>query len=61
MAETEEQSRIRFQVELEFVQCLANPNYIHCELNFFTINNRGYRDEGFKAWNTNPLCILITY
>lgn len=33
MPETEEQNRIRFQVELEFVQCLANPNYIHCKLN----------------------------
>ncbi|KAA0200394.1 hypothetical protein HAZT_HAZT004519 [Hyalella azteca] len=24
---------MRFQVELEFVQCLANPSYLHCELN----------------------------
>ncbi len=30
-AESEEQQRLRFQVELEFVQCLANPNYLHCE------------------------------
>lgn len=29
--ETEDQNRLRFQVELEFVQCLANPNYIHCK------------------------------
>lgn len=29
--ETEEQNRMRFQVELEFIQCLANPNYIHCK------------------------------
>jgi len=21
---------LRFQLELEFVQCLANPTYIHC-------------------------------
>jgi len=27
--ETEEQQKIRFQVELEFVQCLANPNYLN--------------------------------
>lgn len=27
--ETEDQVRMRFQVELEFVQCLANPNYLH--------------------------------
>lgn len=30
-AESEEQQRLRFQVELEFVQCLANPNYLHCK------------------------------
>lgn len=29
--ETEEAQRLRFQVELEFVQCLASPNYLHCE------------------------------
>ncbi|KAI8442237.1 hypothetical protein MSG28_005813 [Choristoneura fumiferana] len=37
--ETEEQNRIRFQVELEFVQCLANPNYIHF------LAQRGYFKE----------------
>uniref|UniRef100_A0A3B4C9V0 Mediator of RNA polymerase II transcription subunit 31 n=1 Tax=Pygocentrus nattereri TaxID=42514 RepID=A0A3B4C9V0_PYGNA len=30
--ETEEQARNRFQSELEFVQCLANPNYLNCKL-----------------------------
>ncbi|KAK7483427.1 hypothetical protein BaRGS_00025367 [Batillaria attramentaria] len=40
--ETEEQQRVRFQVELEFVQCLANPNY----LNFLA--QRGYfKDQNF--------------
>ncbi|GJQ79780.1 MED31 [Trypoxylus dichotomus] len=34
--ETEEQQRLRFQIELEFVQCLGNPNY----LNFLA--QRGY-------------------
>lgn len=24
-------NRLRFQLELEFVQCLANPNYLNCE------------------------------
>lgn len=32
--ETEDQTRLRFQVELEFVQCLANPNYLNCEFSF---------------------------
>lgn len=25
-------NRLRFQLELEFVQCLANPNYLNCKL-----------------------------
>ncbi|KAI5722131.1 mediator of RNA polymerase II transcription subunit 31 isoform X1 [Diaphorina citri] len=40
--ETEDQQRLRFQIELEFIQCLANPNY----LNFLA--QRGYlKDEAF--------------
>ncbi|CAG7828928.1 unnamed protein product [Allacma fusca] len=35
-AETEDHIKLRFQIELEFVQCLANPNY----LNFLA--QRGY-------------------
>ncbi|VCW67194.1 unnamed protein product, partial [Gulo gulo] len=35
-------NRLRFQLELEFVQCLANPNY----LNFLA--QRGYfKDKAF--------------
>ena len=30
-SETEERARLRFQVELEFVQCLANPHYLNCK------------------------------
>ncbi|XP_050316031.1 mediator of RNA polymerase II transcription subunit 31 isoform X2 [Anthonomus grandis grandis] len=37
--ETEDQQKIRFQVELEFVQCLGNPNY----LNFLA--QRGFMKE----------------
>ncbi|XP_069691179.1 mediator of RNA polymerase II transcription subunit 31-A isoform X1 [Periplaneta americana] len=41
-SETEDQQKLRFQVELEFVQCLANPNY----LNFLA--QRGYfKDQVF--------------
>lgn len=40
--ESDEQQRLRWQVELEFVQCLANPNY----LNFLA--QRGYfKDQAF--------------
>jgi hypothetical protein len=28
--ETPEESKLRFLMELEFVQCLANPQYLHC-------------------------------
>jgi len=29
LVESEDQQKFRFQVELEFVQCLANPNYLN--------------------------------
>lgn len=28
---------MRFQIELEFVQCLANPNYLNCEYRAFKV------------------------
>lgn len=41
-SETEEHQKLRFQVELEFVQCLANPNYLHF------LAQRGYfKDPAF--------------
>ena len=41
-AETDDGVKLRFQIELEFVQCLANPNY----LNFLA--QRGYfKDPAF--------------
>jgi hypothetical protein len=33
--ETEEEKKTRFLMELEFVQCLANPQYLHCTLFFY--------------------------
>ena len=39
VSDQEEKQRLRFQVELEFVQCLGNPNY----LNFLA--QRGYFKE----------------
>lgn len=33
-------NRLRFQLELEFVQCLANPNYLNCKyLNVRIVRN----------------------
>lgn len=31
LSESDEQQRLRFQIELEFIQCLANPNYLNCK------------------------------
>ena len=31
VVDSEDQQRKRFQVELEFVQCLANPKYLNCK------------------------------
>ncbi|CAH1757555.1 1165_t:CDS:2 [Entrophospora sp. SA101] len=33
--DTEEQNKRRFQIELEFVQCLANPWYLHAQKDYF--------------------------
>jgi hypothetical protein len=30
-AEVGASDRERFELELEFLQCLANPQYLHCE------------------------------
>ncbi|CAG0925076.1 unnamed protein product [Notodromas monacha] len=38
----DQQQRLRFQIELEFVQCLANPNY----LNFLAQRNY-FKDPAF--------------
>lgn len=37
--ESEDGQRLRFQIELEFVQCLANPNYL------LFLSQRGYFKE----------------
>jgi len=36
---------LRFQLELEFVQCLANPTYIH-----YLAQNRYFEDEAFIGY-----------
>ncbi len=38
-SDAEEKLRLRFQIELEFVQCLGNPNYLHF------LAQRGYFKE----------------
>ncbi|XP_035222720.1 mediator of RNA polymerase II transcription subunit 31-like [Stegodyphus dumicola] len=45
ITETEEQQCLRFQIELEFIQCLANPNY----LNFLAQRNY-LKDKAFISY-----------
>jgi len=49
--ESEEAQRLRFQVELEFIQCLANPNYL------LFLAQRGY----FKEQNFINYLKYLTY
>ncbi|EDX00650.2 uncharacterized protein Dyak_GE14983, partial [Drosophila yakuba] len=35
--ESEELQKRRWQIELEFVQCLSNPNYLNCKNNITSI------------------------
>lgn len=30
LEETEEENKLRFMMELEFIQCLSNPYYLNC-------------------------------
>ncbi|TMS14144.1 Flavin-containing monooxygenase FMO GS-OX-like 8 [Larimichthys crocea] len=58
--ETEEQARNRFQSELEFVQCLANPNYLNCILIAFTCWNCCSMNTSGKSWSTLSVPSLST-
>lgn len=43
--ESPEQERHRFLMELEFIQCLANPTYLTCKSKLLYLG-RGQRDVG---------------
>ena len=61
ISETEEQSRARFQIELEFVQCLANPNYLNCKF-LHLWHSDGSLTMGYRFCNISimkcRMCIL---
>ncbi|GIX61875.1 SOH1-like protein [Babesia caballi] len=45
MIEAENDDQVRFEAELEFVQCLGNPHYLHY------LSKEGYfEDERFRAY-----------
>ncbi|GFO32795.1 mediator of RNA polymerase ii transcription subunit 31 [Plakobranchus ocellatus] len=60
--ETEEQARTRFQVELEFVQCLANPNYLNyvSSIKLKNIGSSSSVSKGCRelsGWHTSLRCV----
>lgn len=57
--ESEDGQRLRFQVELEFVQCLANPNYLLCEYFLFFQTSISVTVVSLVVWNLfSPLLLL---
>jgi len=68
-AETEEQQKIRFQIELEFVQCLANPNYLNflAQRGFFKdtafVNYLKYltywKEPDYAKYLKYPQCLMM--
>ena len=55
--------RLRFEAELEFVQSLANPEYLH-----FLAQNRYFDDPQFvdyleylQYWRAPPYCLYIAF
>ncbi|KAK3033782.1 hypothetical protein RJ639_034224, partial [Escallonia herrerae] len=46
--------RQRFLLELEFVQCLANPTYFH-----YLAQNRYFEDEAFIGYLKYPHCLFF--
>ncbi|XP_063708565.1 mediator of RNA polymerase II transcription subunit 31 isoform X2 [Culicoides brevitarsis] len=69
VGETEEQAKLRFQVELEFVQCLANPNYLHflAQRGFFKETNflnylkylLYWKDPEYAKYLKYPICLYF--
>ena len=68
-SETEEQTKLRFQVELEFVQCLANPNYLHflaqrgymkdpCFVNYLSYLTY-WKEPSYVSYIKYPICLYF--
>ena len=62
-APSDEEDRLRFQAELEFVQALANPEYLH-----HLAQHRFFDDPAFRAyisylsyWREAPYCLHIAF
>uniref|UniRef100_U5EIU3 Mediator of RNA polymerase II transcription subunit 31 n=1 Tax=Corethrella appendiculata TaxID=1370023 RepID=U5EIU3_9DIPT len=68
-AESEDQQKLRFQIELEFVQCLANPNYLHflAQRGFFKESNfinylkylLYWKEPEYAKYLKYPICLYF--
>lgn len=69
MAETDEQAKLRFQVEMEFVQSLANPNYLHflaqrgfmkdqCFINYLAYLMY-WKEPAYVSYLKYPVCLYF--
>ncbi len=67
MSDHQEKDRIRFQIELEFVQSLGNPNYLNflAQRGFFKDSNfihylkylQYWKEPGYVKFLKYPVCL----
>ena len=68
-SESDDQTKLRFQVELEFVQCLANPNYLHflaqrgymkdpCFVNYLSYLQY-WKEPNYVSFIKYPICLYF--
>ena len=68
-SESDEQTKLRFQVELEFVQSLANPNYLHflaqrgymkdpCFINYLSYLMY-WKEPAYVSYIKYPICLYF--
>ncbi|KAJ3390208.1 Mediator of RNA polymerase II transcription subunit 31 [Lobulomyces angularis] len=63
LSESEERSRLRFQLELEFVQCLANPLYLQFLAQQQYFNSKPFLNylNYLKYWQRKEYSTFIVY
>ncbi|KAJ3121275.1 Mediator of RNA polymerase II transcription subunit 31 [Nowakowskiella sp. JEL0407] len=63
MEESDEESKLRFQLELEFVQCLANPSYLQYLAQERYLQNEEFIDylRYLKYWQKPEYAKFIIY
>jgi len=60
MDESEEAEKLRFQMELEFVQCLANPSYLNCASFLLTPSYRASRSMCCYVHISLPFSLCVS-